>query len=185
MVPSFDKRRSLCQNLSVLTQAQLLSSTRVCGPESRHQSCLDLQRLGGERGQSHPPPPIPSPSILRAAQGSPPMPTLGLPHRLPRTGGRSWRWDGFPVLGLPDYLFILLPGRVLGMVRGCTVFKPYGLGGQRSHCRFPHGECSLFLHGIGSAADAQPCRPHAPPVPYICQPGQSGKAGTVHPAIHL
>lgn len=22
------------------------------------------------------------------------------------------------------------------------MFKPYGLRGQRSHCRFPHGECS-------------------------------------------
>ncbi|XP_029421955.1 glycerol-3-phosphate acyltransferase 2, mitochondrial isoform X2 [Nannospalax galili] len=37
----------------------------------------------------------------------------------------------------------------------------------------------------GAAADAQPYRTPAPPVPYICQPGQPGQAGTVHQTVHL
>ncbi|XP_054332414.1 glycerol-3-phosphate acyltransferase 2, mitochondrial-like isoform X16 [Pongo pygmaeus] len=47
-------------------------------------------------------------------------------------------------------------------------------------------QCYLDLQRPrGSAADAEPCRPQAPPVPYFCQPGQSGKTRTVHPAVHL
>ncbi|XP_054534587.1 glycerol-3-phosphate acyltransferase 2, mitochondrial isoform X14 [Pan troglodytes] len=47
-------------------------------------------------------------------------------------------------------------------------------------------QCCLDLQRPrGSAADAEPCRPQAPPVPYFCQPGQSGKTRTVHPAVHL
>ncbi|XP_070367819.1 glycerol-3-phosphate acyltransferase 2, mitochondrial isoform X2 [Equus asinus] len=38
---------------------------------------------------------------------------------------------------------------------------------------------------FGVTADTKPCRPHVPPVSHICQPGQSGKAGTVHSAVHL
>lgn len=52
------------------------------------------------------------------------------------------------------------------------------------HCPFSKGAYSPSC-GSGTTADAQPYRTPAPPVPYICQPGQPGQARTIYPTVHL
>lgn len=98
-------------------------SSRVCRPTSCHQGCLDLQRLGGERGQPYPPPvplPLPPPfspypELLREAHLYPPQDFAPVSSKN-RYGNKSWRrWDSlFAPLGLPN--LILLLRRVLGVV---------------------------------------------------------------------
>ncbi|XP_051039391.1 glycerol-3-phosphate acyltransferase 2, mitochondrial isoform X1 [Phodopus roborovskii] len=46
-------------------------------------------------------------------------------------------------------------------------------------------DCAQEEGIFGTTADAQPYRTPAPSVPYICQPGQPGQAGTIYPTVHL
>lgn len=134
LLPAREREREACAIGSLYPlELHFFLPSRVCRPVSCHQGCLDLQRLGGERGQSHPPPYPPAFTLielLREVHLCPPRVFPVSPKN--RCGNRSWRrWDGFPApLGLPNHHLILLPGGELtrdGLRQHCVQpWRPKG-----------------------------------------------------------